>query len=447
MKLKEPKNSNYAAMVVEIKTIVTLENCDNVVAAHILGNQVIVSKDVKVGDVGLYFPLETQLTEVYLSNNNLYKDTELNKDKTKKGYFEKNGRIRCVKFRGNKSEGLFMPIASLSFILKSSESVEIGQEFDELNGTVICQKYIVKAKGEAGVPGSKKRKVGKKAESKLIDNQFRFHADTSMLFRNLHRINPNDIISISYKVHGTSAISSKLLCKKPLSFYEKLLKRIGVNIVDTQYDYIFSSRNVVKNPDLRDTDNSFYNENIWGISHNELKEFLSDGMTIYYEVVGFLPNGSYIQGPYDYGCFSGKHKNMIYRITYTTPSGKVFEFSVNQIKEWCKTLGLETVPHLYYGYAKDFYDEIVYDSADTTKIIGRLSETNIEVWRDGFLQKIKDEYNEKDCYLCEARVPEEGAVIRIEKNEFEAYKAKSNRFYEFETKLLDKGESNIEDEN
>ena len=49
--------------------------------------------------------------------------------------------------------------------------------------------------------------------------------------------------------------------------------------------------------------------------------------------------------------------------------------------------------------------------------------------------------------MCSTPQPEEGCVIRIEGNDFEAYKAKSNRFYEKETKQLDKGESNIEDEN
>lgn len=37
--------------------------------------------------------------------------------------------------------------------------------------------------------------------------------------------------------------------------------------------------------------------------------------------------------------------------------------------------------------------------------------------------------------------------VNIEGIDFEAYKAKSNAFYERETVLLDKGESNIEDEN
>lgn len=52
MKIKKPKNPNYAAIVVEIKTIIPLENCDNVQAAIIMRNQVVISKDVKVGDIG-----------------------------------------------------------------------------------------------------------------------------------------------------------------------------------------------------------------------------------------------------------------------------------------------------------------------------------------------------------------------------------------------------------
>ena len=38
-------------------------------------------------------------------------------------------------------------------------------------------------------------------------------------------------------------------------------------------------------------------------------------------------------------------------------------------------------------------------------------------------------------------------LIRIEKLDIEAYKAKSNAFYELETKMLDKGEADIEEEN
>lgn len=53
MKINKPKNENYSAIVVEIKTLIPLEKCDNVQGAIIMGNQVIVSKSVKIGDVGL----------------------------------------------------------------------------------------------------------------------------------------------------------------------------------------------------------------------------------------------------------------------------------------------------------------------------------------------------------------------------------------------------------
>jgi hypothetical protein len=204
MELKRPKNENYAAIVVEIKTLVPLDKCDNVQAAIIMGNQVVVSKEVKVGDIGLFFPVETALSKEYLSANNLYRKPELNNDSTQKGYFEENGRIRCVKFRGHKSEGLFMPMLSIDFAFKnvSSYGFNLGDCFDELNNVPICSKYIVKANKTPGQPGSKKNKADKKYESKLVENQFRFHEDTSQLYRNIHKINPDDLISITYKLHG-----------------------------------------------------------------------------------------------------------------------------------------------------------------------------------------------------------------------------------------------------
>ena len=434
MKLKTPKNSNYAAVVVEIKTIIPLENCDNVQGTMIMGQQVIIGKDINVGQIGIYFPLECQLSKEYLSANNLYRDVTLNANQDRKGgYFDLNGRVRCQKFlKIHKSEGLFMPIDSIEFTGVNASDLKLGDEFDELNDIEICAKYVVKNSRTPGTPGSKKGKSDKKHQSKILENQFRFHDDTSMLYKNLHKIHPNDLISITYKIHGTSFISSKLLCKRKLTLIEKTLKKLGVKIVDTKYDYIYASRKVIKNNELNPSPNHFYNEDIWGIAHNEIKDFLQDGMTIYGEIAGFLPNGSEIQKKYDYGCnkSENEHKIFIYRVTYTNESGKVFEFSAKQVQDWCTKNGLNPVPQLFYGYASEFSDE-------------RLNEEN---WENIFLENIKSKYNDKDCFICKNKVPEEGCVIRLEGLEFEAYKQKSERFYELETKLLDKGETNIEDE-
>lgn len=433
------KNENYAAIVVKITALVPLDGCDKVQAAIIMGQQVVVGLDVVLGDIGLYFPVETALSKEYLKENNLYKKAELNKNPLFKGYFEENGRIKCVKFRGHKSEGLYMPLNSVNTLTKQldlSRDLNIGDCFDELKGVNICSKYVIKTNKTQGIPGTGKKGQGKLArESKLIENQFRFHDDTSMLYKNLHKLHPDDLISITYKMHGTSGISSKILCKKPLKWYEKLLIKLGINIISTQYDYLYSSRRVIKNLDLNPNAVHFYDTDIWGKAHELVKEFLSDGMTFYYEIVGFLPSGGYIQGPFDYGQDEGKFEIRIYRITYTNPSGKVFEFSAHQVQDFCKEKGLLAVPELYYGSVFDF----MFRYAE-------LSVQDPENMED-FLSVLKELYNEKDCYICKNKVVEEGVVIRIEKNNFEAYKCKSFGFYEMESKNLDKNIIDIESEN
>ena len=155
-------------------------------------------------------------------------------------------------------------------------------------------------------------------------------------------------------------------------------------------------------------------------------------MTFYYEIVGFLPNGGNIQKDYDYGCEPTKHAIYIYRITQTNIDGKVFEFSAKQVQDFCKKNGLNAVPELFYGKPIELFSD---------------NRLNLDNWREKFLEVIKHEFNEHQCFMCGNKVPEEGCVIRIEGLDFEAYKQKSTAFYERETAQLDKGENNIEDEN
>jgi hypothetical protein len=243
MKFKKPKNENYCATIVKIKNIIPLENCDNIQSTMIFGNSIIISKDVKIGDVGVYFPAETQLSHEFMSENNLYRHSEMNKDKDKKGYIEDNRRIRTMKMRGNKSCGLFMPLESLSFCVDINE-LKIDDCFDEIDNVSICNKYIVIKNHEQKQKEKKEKKI---KFSKLIANQFRFHEDTSQFGKNAHKFNENDMISISYKLHGTSLVSSKILCKKKLNKFYKALKFLGINVVDTEYSNVYSSRKVVKN--------------------------------------------------------------------------------------------------------------------------------------------------------------------------------------------------------
>ena len=434
MKIEKPKNVNYCATVVELSIFNTLEKCDNVKGAIIFGNQIIVSKDAKEGDKGLYFPVETKLSPQFLSNNNLYRKPELNIDKEKKGYFEENGRIRCMKFRGHKSEGFFIELHSLNFIADFPD-IKIGTEFDILNDIPICEKYVSR-KNPPGTPGGKKGKK-KIKESKILRNQFSFHPDTAQLAKNLHKIDRGDFISIAYKIHGTSVIISKVLCKKKINWFYKILRFLGIKIIDYEYDNIYSSRRVIKN-DIIDMNKLFYDIDIWGLANNKLKEYLKDGMTIYAEIAGFLPNGGYIQKPFDYGCDPGTFELYIYRITYTNMSGDVFEFSYKQMKDWCEEKGLKVVPCFFYGQAYDLFD---WEERGHSEYYD-----NDLDFGTNLLNVIKTKYLEKDCYICKNKVPAEGIVLRPEKNEFEAFKAKSFKFLEMESKQLDNGENDIEEQ-
>ena len=74
---------------------------------------------------------------------------------------------------------------------------------------------------------------------------------------------------------------------------------------------------------------------------------------------------------------------------------------------------------------------------------------DLEIWRIRLYDYLKELYTEKDCSLCVNKVPEEGIVLRIEdgKNEYNAFKLKSQRFILGEVAEQDKGETNLEDEN
>lgn len=421
-------NKNYCATIVKITKLIDLDNCDNVIHANIFGNLVVVSKDTKVDDVGIFFPVECKLSDEYLSKNNLFRHSEKNVDTTKVGYFEDNGRIKAVKFRGNTSNGLFMPLSSLNF-LQTKENLCLGSEFNEIDNVNICEKYIVKRREPSGQNSAKSKE---KLESKVIEGQFNLHYDTEQLGKFTRLIKPDSLISITSKFHGTSAVVSNALVKKQLNLFEKLLKFLKVNIVDTEYNMLYSSRRVIKNEFFINKDTSgFYDEDIWGITANKIYPFITKGMSVYYEIVGFTPSGQQIQKDYDYGCESNQHEIYIYRITNTNADGAVHEFSAKQVQEWCENNGFKSVVELYYGYAKDLFSDIAQD-----KDFG-----------DIFVDKLREKYLEKQCTVCKNKVPNEGIVLRVDELGSRALKLKSFAFLQKETKDLDKGNIDMEEEN
>lgn len=235
----------------------------------------------------------------------------------------------------------------------------------------------------------------------------------------------NDIL-----IHNSSGIFSYLPCRRKLSWKDKVARLLGVHVQETQYDYVFASRRVVKNDTDSDAKVHFYATDIWNEVGESIKDKIMQGITLYGEVVGFQSSGGHIQKGFDYGCKENEKKFYVYRITFTAPDGESYEFTRDQMTEYCSKYDLPTVPLFYYGKAKDLYPDLNHD----------------EHWHENLIERMMKDYTEKDCFMCINKVPEEGVVLVIESlKSFDAFKLKSFRFLEYETKEKDEGVENIED--
>jgi hypothetical protein len=423
-KISEKSNPNYLAQIVALENIRPHPNADRLKIATIQGNSVIVGLDAKEGDVYVYFPLECAINKEFLSWSNSFSDKSLNSDKEVAGFFNAKGRVRAVKLRGIPSMGYAVPVEKLLswFDIDIYSTEWIGKEFDSFNDILICEKYVspLVLKNQ-----NKEKKNQKKVvrEPKVVDGQFRFHPDTLQLKKSIHNISPNDYISITRKLHGTSWVASRLLCNKKLTRFEKILRRFGIKIQDTHYDLLWASRRVLKNGFLEiGNKDHFYSYDLWEEIAKSVEYAIQDSITLYGEAVGYTKTGAYIQNGYDYGCPVGQFATYIYRITTTNHSGQVYEFSHRQVKDYCEKYGLNMVPEIYYGKAKDLYPELSVN----------------DHWHQNFLDRLIEDHLEKDCELCKSKkVPDEGICLRKDIFDSEIYKLKSFKFLEWETKELD----------
>lgn len=231
----------------------------------------------------------------------------MNQNPEQSGFFEESGRVKCIKLRGIASEGFIMPINSLISYINNNVSFDypIGTEFDTINDELFVWKYVIKT----NISNSKLGVKQPKKVLNIVENQFRFHVDTIQLQKAITNINLEDIIQISWKEHGTSGIFCNLLTKTDLSFYKKVLNKISKTLFkypifpEEHYYKFCSSRKVIKdcklNPNLT---KGYYDCDIWNIAFNVIEEYLQKGLTIYAEIVGYMPNGQMIQKDYDYKC-------------------------------------------------------------------------------------------------------------------------------------------------
>lgn len=402
---------SYVGYITQIKELRPHSNADRLQCATVFGSNVIVSLDYKEGDIIVYFPPDGQLSEEFCKANNLIRILDENGNNVG-GYLDANKRnIVAIKLRGEKSDGLALPISSLSSFGDVS-TLKVGDTIDIFNGTLICNKYIPKKQNSQKNVNFEKSKKLKKVKHFPF---FHEHIDTKQLMYNLHEFKEGDICTITLKCHGTSLREShtiKVIDVKP-KWYEKIFKKKGRQI--KEWDTVAGSRRVVL--DFDKGDGGYYGTNDFRKEwHDFIAPKLQKGETFYGECVGYLSNGTLImpQGDnsktkdkefikkygnitqFTYGCRVGENNVYGYRMTKTDEDGNEVEYPTWYTKVRVEQMGIKFVPIL---------EQFIYTTEED--MLNRVNQ---------YLD-IEDPVGKNHIA--------EGVVVRIEnRNTFTAYKIK-----------------------
>lgn len=441
--------SDHVGYIVQIQKLDKHPNAHSLQIATIFGASVIVDLNTKIGDLGIYFPIDLQLSEEYCEKNNLVRKLDENGNNIG-GYLEPNKRnIRAMRFRGSKSEGLFMPLETLVYTGKTQ--FEVGEKIDVVNGYEICKKYIPRGKKI-----SNPRNYNKARKKKVpISPLFAEHADTEQLVYNMDAFLENDMVEITLKMHGTSGRTGYLpvfqgytskfplfnslarLKTPPTGKAARKLYDIAISHATPVYDwgYVTGTRRVV----LDNFEGGFYGDNAFREQHAKFFEGkLNKGETVYYEIVGFTTTGAPIMSSvannkisdkeftkqygktttFSYGCKENESACYVYRMTMTNEDGDVVEYPPDYMRYRCEQMGAKYVPVLWRGIVPDKLP-IVFDME---------TETDYQETPGDYIKEIAEQYYDGPDPIGKDHV-REGVVIRIlNRPKFCAYKHKNFSF-------------------
>lgn len=373
----------YNAYVTRIKNLRKHPNADRLQLGECFGNTVCVSLEYTDNQLGIYFPCDGQLSVEFAEVNNLLRKKD-DAGNSIGGYMDPNKRnVTAIRLRGEKSDGLFLPLTCLETFGDVSTLKE-GDVINTFNGHEICCKYIPRRNHRQGHVSDGNRTRKKKVD---VAPLFAEHADTEQLAYNLGAFKPGDEIEITLKMHGTSQRTGYLPVFKGYkrTFKDWLLRRDGKPIYD--WGYVSGTRRTV----LDNYDGGYYGSNEFREQHSKTFEGkLWKGETVYYEVVGFTHTGAPIMAEgnneklgkdfvkqygkttvFSYGCdpegesfkheyadcwdgmnvreFKPQSDIYVYRMTMTNEDGAVVEYTPDFMRYRCEQMGVKTVPVMWKG--------------------------------------------------------------------------------------------------
>ena len=415
---------NHCGYVVEVTKLRPHENADKLQIAEFFGNSTVVDLKVKIGDIGIYFPTDLQLSAEFSEVNNLVRKKD-DAGNQVGGFLDPDKRnIKAIRLRGEKSDGMYLPISCLETFGDIS-TLRPGDLINTFNGHEICRKYIPKRKNREGYPteGNKTRK-----KKVAVAPLFAEHADTEQLAYNLGAFKPLDEVEITLKLHGTSQRTAYLPTLKGYkrTLWDKLRGKEGKPIYD--WGYVSGTRRVV----LEDYDGGFYGSNSFREKHSKFFEGkLNKGEEVFYEVVGYTDTGAPIMSECNnkkvqdkefskqYGDTTIFNYQMVvgsdiyvYRMTMTNEDGFVVEYSPDFMRYRCEQMGVKYVPVMWRGRIP----EHPASAADPTISAGE------------WIKNVAERYYDGPDPIGKTHI-REGVVVRItNKPKFCAYKHKNFYF-------------------
>lgn len=351
----------YCAYVTTLKGLRKHSNADRLQCVEVFGQNVIVDLSYKDGQKVVFFPSDGQLSEEYAKDNNLVRIKDENGNNIG-GYMDAEKRnVTAIRLRGEKSEGLVLPIESLSKYVDVTK-LKDGDQITVIGGHEICRKYIPKSSRRSN--NSRKSSDKKKKDNSISYPFFEEHKDTAQLAYNMSAFKPGDTVYITRKLHGTSARTMKTIkVTKKNNVFRRFLHMKPK--YEKEVSVVTGSRRVVLK-DMNSTD-GYYSDNTFRKKyHDLLKDKLPEGFEIFYEIVGYVNETTPIMGTvsnskvkdkefkkkfgdttvFSYGCKPGENEMYVYRMTATTADGTVVEIPWENIKVWCDKLGVKHVPEL-----------------------------------------------------------------------------------------------------
>ena len=443
----------YNAYITRIKNLHKHPNADRLQIGECFGNAVVVSMEYEDNQLGIYFPSDGKLSVEFAEANNLLRKKD-DAGNNIGGYMDPDKRnVTAIKLRGEKSDGLFLPVESLASF-GDITTLKEGDRIDNFNGHLICEKYIPRSNRRSGGASNGNRTHKKQV---LIAPLFSEHADTEQLAYNLGAFKPGDEIEITLKLHGTSQRTGYLpvFKKYKRTLLDRILRREGKPIYD--WGYVSGTRRTV----LEDFDGGYYGSNEFREAHSKFFEGkLNKGEEIFYEVVGFTHTGAPIMASGDnkklndkdfvkqygqtttfsYGCNpeggkEGHYEDIVwvapqsdiyvYRMTMTNEDGFTVEYSPDFMRYRCEQMGVRCVPVMWKGtIPEDEWVEECYDCNGDWGKWGIIRKGTPGEW----IKEIAEQYYDGPDPVGKTHV-REGVVVRIiNRPKFAAYKHKNWSF-------------------